>query len=173
MVETRELTTFSYLFAIFSYFSFLYPSSLPISLRLLHSLIVLDFVHMMYLSDYHKAYPTAKVIAPEGSDTKKPDVKFTGLLGSPSAPSSYGFEDEIKLHYFPGHANKEIAVLHSPSKTLITADLVFNLPANEQYSKTNESSKSAFPFGWLVTNTLNPWGKGHQTIAKQTGSDRA
>jgi hypothetical protein len=34
--------------------------------------------------------------------------------------------------YFSGHRNKEVAYFHSASKTLIEADLLFNLPANEQ-----------------------------------------
>lgn len=34
--------------------------------------------------------------------------------------------------YFSGFRNKDVAFLHSPSKTLIVADLIFNLPATEQ-----------------------------------------
>ena len=34
--------------------------------------------------------------------------------------------------YFSGFRNKDVAFLHAPSKTLIVADLIFNLPATEQ-----------------------------------------
>jgi len=34
------------------------------------------------------------------------------------------------------HPNKELVFFHKPSKTLIEADLLFSLPAREQYSKT-------------------------------------
>jgi len=33
--------------------------------------------------------------------------------------------------YFSGFGNKDVAFFHEPSKSLITADLIFNLPANE------------------------------------------
>jgi hypothetical protein len=38
----------------------------------------------------------------------------------------------LRSSYFSGFRNKEVAFLHSPSKTLIAADLIFNLPATEQ-----------------------------------------
>jgi len=34
--------------------------------------------------------------------------------------------------YFSGFRNKDVAFLHKPSKSLIEADLLLNLPANEQ-----------------------------------------
>jgi len=37
------------------------------------------------------------------------------------------------------HANKELVFFYKPDKTLIEADLMFNLPATEQYSRTKES----------------------------------
>lgn len=38
------------------------------------------------------------------------------------------------ISYFPGFRNKDVAFLHVPSRTLIQADLLFNLPATEQVS---------------------------------------
>lgn len=37
--------------------------------------------------------------------------------------------------YFPGFRNKDVAFLHMPSKSLIEADLLLNLPAREQASR--------------------------------------
>jgi len=34
--------------------------------------------------------------------------------------------------YFSGHKNKDVAFFHQASKTLIQADLLFNLPPYEQ-----------------------------------------
>jgi hypothetical protein len=39
---------------------------------------------------------------------------------------------QIKACYFSGFANKDVAFFHAASKTLIEADLLFNLPGNEQ-----------------------------------------
>jgi hypothetical protein len=38
----------------------------------------------------------------------------------------------LRSSYFSGFKNKDIAFLHAPSKTLMVADLIFNLPATEQ-----------------------------------------
>jgi len=40
--------------------------------------------------------------------------------------------------YFSGFKNKDVAFLHSPSKTLIVADLIFNLPATEQVMQCSD-----------------------------------
>ena len=37
--------------------------------------------------------------------------------------------------YFSGFKNKDVAFLHKDSKSLIEADLLMNLPANEQVSE--------------------------------------
>ena len=48
----------------------------------------------------------------------------------------------IEIHsYFAGHKNKDVAFLHIASRTLVTADLFFNFPATEQYSKTGKSGR--------------------------------
>lgn len=39
--------------------------------------------------------------------------------------------------YFSGIRNKDVAFLHAASKTLIQADLLFNLPATEQVGDTS------------------------------------
>jgi hypothetical protein len=38
----------------------------------------------------------------------------------------------LRGSYFSGFKNKDVAFLHAPSKTLMVADLIFNLPATEQ-----------------------------------------
>lgn len=84
---------------------------------------------------YHQAYPEALCIGPEGVKAKVSSVKWAGEYktnGLASAAERFGFEDEIESCYFAPHPNKDIAFLHKPTKTLIQADLLFNLPANEQ-----------------------------------------
>lgn len=45
---------------------------------------------------------------------------------------------------------QDIAFLHIPSQTLIEADLLLNLPAKEQYSKSKASGSS------FMANHLSP-----------------
>ena len=54
------------------------------------------------------------------------------------------FDEAFNYEYVDAHQNKELVFVHKASKTLITADLIFNLPAVEQYSKTGESPSSGF-----------------------------
>jgi hypothetical protein len=49
----------------------------------------------MNISAFHKRYPDAKVIGPGGIDQKKPDVKWTGIMGQGGEDVTYGFEDEV------------------------------------------------------------------------------
>ena len=44
------------------------------------------------------------------------------------------------------HPNKELVFFHKPTKTLIEADLIFNLPATEQYSRSGMDATS----GWAT-----------------------
>lgn len=44
---------------------------------------------------------------------------------------------------FARHPNREIALLHKPSKTLIQADLMFNLPGTEQFLKAEGNMGNA------------------------------
>ncbi|KIO34794.1 hypothetical protein M407DRAFT_90077 [Tulasnella calospora MUT 4182] len=96
-----------------------------------------DAVHHLYLGEYKRSYPQAKVIGVEPLvDKKKDEFQFDGVYGQDPADTKYGFESEIDACYFSGFANKDVAFCHRPSKTLVIADLLFNLPAKEQYSKT-------------------------------------
>ncbi|KAH9477979.1 hypothetical protein JR316_0010212 [Psilocybe cubensis] len=119
-----------------------------------------DAVHHLFLSEYKKAYPTAKLIAPEATITNHPnkELVFDGVWGRDPQDTKYGFEDDIEhwsdndtpilgieylliwisSSYFSGFKNKDVAFLHKPSKSLIEADLLMNLPGNEQYSKAKQ-----------------------------------
>jgi len=71
------------------------------------------------------------------------------------------FDREFEYEYVPAHNNKEIVFNHKPTRTLIEADLLFNYPSTEQYSKSGESATSGILtkiFG-AVTNTKSNWQK--------------
>lgn len=114
-------------------------------------LIAPDIEHHISLTPWHKEYPQAEVIAPHGLKEKReknPDTKgleYHHILepnhGDSNAPSRHisdEFNNEFNIEYVYGHVNREIVFLHKASKTLIEADLIFNLPATEQYSRTDE-----------------------------------
>lgn len=51
------------------------------------------------------------------------------------------FDQEFEYEYVSSHMNKELVFHHRPSKTLIQADLIFNLPATEQYSRASPEER--------------------------------
>ncbi|KAL7949326.1 hypothetical protein V8C42DRAFT_310602 [Trichoderma barbatum] len=121
-------------------------------------IVALDFEHHIFISEWAKQYPGAKIIGPEGlpekranqlKDPKINDDKFAVVFkkeGKRDVKISEEFDADFDYEYVDGHANKEIVFNYRPDKVLIEADLLFNLPATEQYSKVPESQR---PSGFL------------------------
>ncbi|CAG8957723.1 hypothetical protein HYFRA_00000059 [Hymenoscyphus fraxineus] len=112
-------------------------------------MVALDFEHHMFLSSWFEAFPTAHIIGPEGLPEKRAEQNRTnkdvtilpfGTIFTKKDKAtikiSEEFDREFDYEYVETHPNKEIVFNHRPSQTLIEADLIFNLPATEQYSKT-------------------------------------
>ncbi|KAF2155729.1 hypothetical protein K461DRAFT_318423 [Myriangium duriaei CBS 260.36] len=104
----------------------------------------LDLEHHIFLEPWHKAYPEAKLIGPEELGPKREKqgspLPFAHLWKKTEAPSvDAEFDKEFEYTYVHAHANKELVFNHKPTKTLIEADFMFNLPATEQMSKTGIS----------------------------------
>ncbi|PSR84033.1 hypothetical protein PHLCEN_2v5545 [Hermanssonia centrifuga] len=128
-----------------------------------------DVEHHLYLADFKKQYPEAKVIAPEDVVKKKSKegLVFEGAWGADPENTKYGFEDDIQHCYFSGFQNKDVAFFHRASKTLIEADLLLNLPPTEQYSKTKTSSRIPF-----LSNAIQPFGSLHKRLTWAIGVDK-
>ncbi|KAI0313890.1 hypothetical protein OF83DRAFT_1165416 [Amylostereum chailletii] len=134
-----------------------------------------DDVHHLFLGEFQKAYPDAKLVAVEGSVKKHPELKWHGYWTDEKREQEFGFDTEFKSCYFPGFRNKDVVFVHVPSKTLITADLLFNLPCIEQY--TYSWFPSGVPFlNWFLP-TMSPESPAHQKFllqaAKKGGYERA
>ncbi|KAI0790482.1 hypothetical protein C8Q75DRAFT_762043 [Abortiporus biennis] len=128
-----------------------------------------DAVHYMFLGQFKKAYPDAKVIAVADSEpkVKNEGFKFDGAWGADPEGTKYGFEDDIQHCYFSGFRNKDVAFFHPESKSLIQADLLLNLPPTEQYSKTN--SWASIP---LLGGFVNPFSGLYQRMVWSLGVDK-
>lgn len=134
-------------------------SSLSTSSSPVSYLIAPDLEHHMNLSAWFTAYPSAHVIAPEGLAEKRAEanrtdksvtiIPFKTIFTAKEKLSikvSEEFDKEFDYEFVDSHPNKEIVFHHKPSKTLIEADYLFNLPATEQYSKTGIDPTS----GWVT-----------------------
>ena len=104
-----------------------------------------------FISEWAKSYPSANVLGVEGLPEKReknPDTKgtkFTHVWTKANKREfrvDEDFEKDFDYEFVDGHQNKELVLNYKPDRTLIQADLFFNLPATEQYSKSGESATS-------------------------------
>lgn len=132
-----------------------------------------DMEHHVFVQDWHKVYPEAKVVAPDGLKEKRDKsgdggVRFDVIFKAgqtQSQPQGQGavagasggslsvdpeFDAEFDAEYVPAHANKELVFNFRREKTLIEADLLMNLPAVEQYAKSSEN-----PHTGMLTKLFN------------------
>lgn len=126
-----------------------------------------DIEHHIYLGEWHVAYPDATIIGPSGLPEKRasqklqPAVPFH-VVFTPENKRSLrigpDFDADFDYEYVHAHANKELVFNYRPDRTLIQADLFFNLPAREQYSRTGESPTAGIPsrfFAGLMSTAGN------------------
>ncbi|KAJ3278696.1 hypothetical protein HK104_002101 [Borealophlyctis nickersoniae] len=133
-------------------------------------LVCPNVVHHLYVGEYKTRYPDAKLIGVEGLPAKRKDLRFDYVMGETTSPhTTYGWESEIDHHYLPGSANKDLLLFHRPTRTLLTADLFFNLPAREQYSA--EPSKGGLLTG-LASRWARPESMGHKVMVWLMARDK-
>jgi hypothetical protein len=115
-------------------------------------------MHHFYLRDWAEAYPDALLWGAPGLPEKRRDLRFEGVLDD-AAP---GFAGEVETRLVEGApALSEVAFLHRPTRTLLLADLAFNV--------TRGPRNRARLFHWLVGAT----GRfGPHRIARATIRDR-
>lgn len=114
-------------------------------------LIAPDVEHHIFLSPWAKEYTNADVIGMQGLPEKREkDESTRGLkfhhVFTPTNKRDLRitpeFDDEFDYEFIDAHRNKELVFFHKPTRTLIEADLLFNLPATEQFSRSGEGATS-------------------------------
>lgn len=118
-----------------------------------------DLEHHIFLSSWASAFPKAHLIGPEGLPEKRAQANqkdksvtvlpFSTIFTKANKRTisiSEEFDADFEYEYVDAHPNKEIVFFHKKTGTVIEADLLFNLPATEQYSKTGENAGS----GWAT-----------------------
>ncbi|KAF4994346.1 hypothetical protein FGRMN_5854 [Fusarium graminum] len=114
-------------------------------------IVALDYEHHIFISEWAKEYPSAKIIGPEGLPEKRAKTTDDPKIGHEEFAVVFTkekkreikvdpeFDADFDYEYVDGHANLEIVFLYKPERVLIQADLLFNLPPTEQYSKVPEA----------------------------------
>jgi hypothetical protein len=136
------------------------------SMGTLKYIVAPDIEHHIFVSPWAKEYPLAEVIGMEGLPEKRErdpatkGVKFAHVFSAKNKREiriSPEFDDEFEYEFIHSHQNKELVFVHKPTKTLIQADVLFNLPATEQYSKTGLDANSGL-FTKLFGSIMNTRG---------------
>lgn len=81
--------------------------------------------HHLYVGEWIQAYPDAVVCACPGLERKRRDVRWHRVLGDGPEEEWRG---EIEQVFFGARSlENEVVFFHRPSRTLICADIIFNL----------------------------------------------
>ncbi|KAL8813013.1 MAG: hypothetical protein Q9223_000828 [Gallowayella weberi] len=109
----------------------------------------MDIDHHIFISEWARAFPSAKILGVDGLPEKREKssetagTKFSHVWTEKNKASlrvDPDFDREFDYEFVGSHANKELVFCHKPDKTLIQADMMFNLPAYEQYSRAEEKA---------------------------------
>lgn len=120
-------------------------------------IIAPDAEHHIFLSEWKAAFPGAKLIGPAGLPEKRKqqaakgdddrirddhfDVVFPLGAAKRSVTIDAAFDADFAYEFVDAHPNKELVFLYRPENVLIQADLAFNLPPTEQYSRVPEADR--------------------------------
>ncbi|KAH6651862.1 beta-lactamase-like protein [Truncatella angustata] len=128
-------------------------------------LVASDIEHHIFISEWAKEYPNAKLVGPQGlqekrekaNDEKIGKEKFNFIYTPENHQDNNidaDFAANFEVEYMDSHPNKEIVLFYKPEKILIQADLMFNLPCVEQYSRVPEAEKSSHGLANKLFNGL-------------------
>jgi Domain of unknown function (DUF4336) len=85
--------------------------------------------HHLFVGDYVKQYPDAKLYGAPGLADKRKDLKFDAILGDTAPPE---WQAQIEQHVFAGAPFlNEVVFFHPTTRTIIFTDLVFNIAARD------------------------------------------
>ncbi|KAI0130204.1 hypothetical protein BJ170DRAFT_681667 [Xylariales sp. AK1849] len=129
-------------------------------------LIAPDFEHHIFISEWAREYPNAKLIGPKGLEEKRHKAndekigkeKFSFVYSPENHQDNNidaDFAANFDVEYMDSHPNKEIVLLYKPDRILIEADLMFNLPCVEQYSRVPEAAKKSYGFANKIFSSIN------------------
>jgi hypothetical protein len=85
-------------------------------------------LHHLFLPEWKRAYPDAKLHAPPGLRKKRADIVFDADLGSAPNPDWVGEIDQVLIH--GNLITTEVVFFHVKSSTVLFTDLIQQLPVN-------------------------------------------
>ncbi len=83
-------------------------------------------IHHLFLSEWAKRWPAARVFAPPGLAQRRPDLEFAAELGDEPDPEWAADIDQVIFH--GSMAMEEVVFFHRESQTAIVCDLIQRHP---------------------------------------------
>lgn len=83
-----------------------------------------NLFHHLFIGEWARAFPAARLHAPSGLSKKRPDLRIDRVHTDASEPAFAGIIDEIHID---GFRLEESVLFYQPARTLIVADLVQNV----------------------------------------------
>ena len=99
----------------------------------------LDYEHHIFITEWAKAFPSAKLLGVEGLPEKREKAKATAgskfqhiwtQKNKASMNVDPEFDGEFDYEYVGSHSNKELVFVHKRDRTLIEAEYVFSKPTS-------------------------------------------
>jgi hypothetical protein len=85
--------------------------------------------HHLFVAEYARNYPQAKIFGAPGLDSKRRDLRFDAILGQ-AAPAEWDGElDQTIFQAFP--PLNEVVFFHRSSRTIVFTDLLINIRTSE------------------------------------------
>ena len=85
--------------------------------------------HHLFVAEYVRRYPQAKIFGAPGLDSKRRDLRFNAIL-SQASPTEWACEiDQTIFQAFP--ALNEVIFFHRSSRTIVFTDLLINIQNSE------------------------------------------
>jgi hypothetical protein len=91
-------------------------------------IIAPNSLHHLFLAEWKRAYPEAKLYAPPGLRKKRDDIVFDADLGSAPSPDWVKEIDQVLIH--GNLITTEVVFFHVKSGTVLFTDLIQQLPVN-------------------------------------------
>jgi len=141
----------------------------------LQYIVAPDIEHHIFISDWATEFPGAKIIGPEGLPEKRLKTKDDPRIGKEKFFAVFEartkreikiteeFDRDFEYEYVDAHPNKELVFFYKPDRVLIEADLMFNLPATEQYSRVPEEQRKDGVLGGVFASFQTTQGEAKGT----------
>jgi len=85
--------------------------------------------HHLFVADYARAYPDARLLGAPGLNSKRKDLNFSMILDDEPPPEWVGQIEQVVFRAFPPLS--EVIFFHRSSRTVIFTDLLFNIRTPE------------------------------------------